>query len=68
MKPLLITVSEAARLRGVSRWAIHRWLRSGLGHYRRGRSILIDRHSLLSFTPRGPGNPQITPRRTRKAA
>jgi excisionase family DNA binding protein len=52
-----LTIAEAAALRGVSRWAIDRWIRGGLPAQRLGRERIIARSDLDAFTPQGAGNP-----------
>jgi len=54
---MLLSVAEAAAKRGVTRFSIHRWIKSGLRHGRIGRQLVIDAGDLAAFTPRAVGNP-----------
>lgn len=55
----LLTVAEAARLRGVSRDTVYDWLTKGL-RPARVHPILIDPAALAAFRPQPVGNPEFS--------
>jgi hypothetical protein len=56
-----VTATEAAKLRGVDKSTVTRWLSAGLRHKRYGRTVMIDTRHLDSFQPRPVGNPNRKP-------
>jgi excisionase family DNA binding protein len=54
----LITVREAAKLRGVSRARIHQWLQGGrLTRYEKYEKILVSKSELLAIEALPAGRP-----------
>jgi excisionase family DNA binding protein len=57
----LITVQEAAKLRGVSKARVHQWIAGGRlrKEVKYGR-VLVDRHDVMSITALPAGRPRKT--------
>lgn len=54
-----ISQSEAARIRGVSRQAIHKLVKKGrISTLEIGGHVLVNRNELESFEPKEPGRPK----------
>ena len=56
---MLLTIAEAAAKRNVTRFSIHRWIKSGLRAKRLGNQFVIDSTDLRRFKPRKVGNPNF---------
>jgi hypothetical protein len=63
---MLLTVAEAAKIRGTTRFSIHRWIRSGMHAHVVRCKWMIERADLDRFRPRPAGAPRRKGGRSQK--
>ncbi len=55
----LLSVAQVAKLKGVTRFTVHRWIKGDLPAVKVGNQLVIEQVDLDAFTPRPAGNPSF---------